>query len=343
MENSRCNKQFNTGFNLIIGSNGSGKSVIFEIIRRCLSTKLSATITSTYGESKVSFAVCRYVNVSADLNTMLSGIYKQLGDEPKQTTYVKFVIFQSSEKQYTCCANKYACKERNILSEDTIMSSENIYVTEKKTPNIYIFLKLGVVPKRKDEDAVEKEIINLFNECDFQQKWDKNKGMKGFNKQLFEETLWKLTNPKKKYTLSLEEINESNVLRKLVNINGKGLIRAPEGVIEAVQFALIYFCRDYYTICLEVPDRGMHSHMVERLRDVIYRSKKISSKSLCVEGKEDKILINAIFDYLVEHIKEDENYFIFGDLQISREEIQYFSSHQKVAFGSYTMEGTVRR
>ncbi|XP_062581792.1 uncharacterized protein LOC134243555 [Saccostrea cucullata] len=250
--------EFNTGFNLIIGSNSSGKSVIFEIIRRCLSTKKSATITSTYGESKVSFAVCRYINVSAEYNTMLSGIYKQVGDSPKQTTYVKFVIFQSSEKQYICCANKFACKEMNILSEDTMMSSENVYVTEEKTPKIYNFLKDGIVPIEKDADAVEREIIVLYKECDFKSKkesecqcklamlddryvatfpmrsigpsqWTESdrvdarlhreneiitneraeiihflfeKGMKGFDKHVFEETLWKLTHPKKNTNLA---------------------------------------------------------------------------------------------------------------------------------------------
>jgi hypothetical protein len=75
-----------------------------------------------------------------------------------------------------------------------------------------------------------------------------------------------------------------------------------------------------------------------------------SSNILCVEGKEDKILIDALFDYLIHSVKDnekgatqEEDAVQIGKLKLSVDEIQYITSHQIVALGSYTMEGPVRR
>lgn len=447
--------EFSEGLNLIIGGNNSGKSVIFEIIRRCMSTNLSATITSSYGESNRSFAICKFSKVPG-LGVLFSGICRYLEEETRQFSYVKFIIYKLTDEIYSCCANKYICKE-NVLMEDTVLASEKLDITnETKWKCIYNFLKNEELPQ--DVNTFEEEIVNLCKGCDFQIKeenecqnklkeldnrfvatfpmrsigpaqWTKSSRvnaklrveneeltneraeiihslfvneMSGFDRKLSDENLRKLTHPKQ-YRLSREEIGDKTHVR----INDQSLLRTPEGIVEAVQFALISSCKDFNTICLEEPDRGMHTQMVERLCDIISGSKDkvfliishntsfvnrwtipftfvcvpersnqqkpihrvislklldepmkanvqtladtddlrkilFSSNILCVEGKVDKILIYALFDYLIDRVNHND-FIQIGEIEISRNEIHYISSHQIVALGSHTMEGPVRR
>lgn len=48
------------------------------------------------------------------------------------------------------------------------------------------------------------------------------------------------------------------------------LLKTSVGVIEAKQFSLIMAHKSFQTICLEEPDRGMHPHMIERMKDVLH-------------------------------------------------------------------------
>ncbi|CAC5363037.1 unnamed protein product [Mytilus coruscus] len=149
----------------------------------------------------------------------------------------------------------------------------------------------------------------------------------------------------------------------------KPLYKTPEGVLEAKQLTLILSHKEFSTISFEEPDRGMHPHMIKKMRDLILRqiigktvliithnpslidkwamsrtfvsSKSILNETIChsirkvpkeyvklcecgkseemknllfssrilfVEGKTDKIIVEAIFSLLIhdDKIQEDK-------------------------------------
>lgn len=52
------------------------------------------------------------------------------------------------------------------------------------------------------------------------------------------------------------------------------LLKTSVGVIEAKQFSLLVAHKSFKTICLEEPDRGMHPHMIERMREVLHKESR---------------------------------------------------------------------
>lgn len=52
------------------------------------------------------------------------------------------------------------------------------------------------------------------------------------------------------------------------------LLKTSVGVIEAKQFSLLVAHNSFKTICLEEPDRGMHPHMIERMREVLHKESR---------------------------------------------------------------------
>ncbi|XP_021373826.1 uncharacterized protein LOC110463510 [Mizuhopecten yessoensis] len=58
------------------------------------------------------------------------------------------------------------------------------------------------------------------------------------------------------------------------------LLRVPEGIIEAMHFSLILAQKNYKTICLKEPDKGMHPQMIEKMRDLVLRSQHRKGKVL---------------------------------------------------------------
>lgn len=58
------------------------------------------------------------------------------------------------------------------------------------------------------------------------------------------------------------------------------LLKTSEGIIEAKVVSLLLAQNDIRTLCLEEPDRGMHSQMIERLKTVLY--KKARCKTIIV-------------------------------------------------------------
>lgn len=52
------------------------------------------------------------------------------------------------------------------------------------------------------------------------------------------------------------------------------LLKTSLGIIEAKQFSLLMAHKKFKTICLEEPDRGMHPHMIERMKDVLHQQSK---------------------------------------------------------------------
>ena len=62
-----------------------------------------------------------------------------------------------------------------------------------------------------------------------------------------------------------------NVLHVIDNGNVVTLEKAPEGLLESMICAILLSMKQFKTLCLEEPGKGMHVQMIERLRDVVLK------------------------------------------------------------------------
>lgn len=77
------------------------------------------------------------------------------------------------------------------------------------------------------------------------------------------------------------------------------LLKTSLGIIEAKQFSLLMAHKLLKTICLEEPDRGMHHHMIERMKEVLHQ-----------ESRKKTIIVATHNPYLLDSRSLD-NTFIF--------------------------------
>lgn len=78
----------NNFLNIFVGANFSGKSTVLELIRRCMTEEIYASVTSSYDDSDVAYAFCKF-DMDPDQN-IISGIIK----DPKTKKVFK-IIFSS--------------------------------------------------------------------------------------------------------------------------------------------------------------------------------------------------------------------------------------------------------
>lgn len=60
------------------------------------------------------------------------------------------------------------------------------------------------------------------------------------------------------------------------------LLKTSEGILEAKLTSLLLAHKDFHTLCLEDPDRGMHPQMIERLKTMLHRHRAAYNKTIVV-------------------------------------------------------------
>lgn len=78
------------------------------------------------------------------------------------------------------------------------------------------------------------------------------------------------------------------------------LLKTSLGIIEAKQFSLLMTHKSYKTICLEEPDRGMHPHMIERMKEVLHH-----------ESRKKTIIVATHNPYLLDSRSLDNTFIFF--------------------------------
>lgn len=59
-------------------------------------------------------------------------------------------------------------------------------------------------------------------------------------------------------------------------------MKTSEGILEAKLTSLLLAHKDFHTLCLEDPDRGMHPQMIERLKTMLHRHRAAYNKTIVV-------------------------------------------------------------
>lgn len=289
-----------TFLNIFVGANFSGKSTVLELIRRCMTEEINASVTSSCDDNLVAYAFCKF-DMDPDQNT-ISGIIK----DPNTNKVFKIIfssemlyviVFSNCNPElrdfYRCKLQEDAeilaifkeedddksvnqllqkikdeCKENNEVSEECT-ASEWKYITDKYVTT-FPLRGIGSLQWSKSEKIAkehkEKNYSAAYERAEIISKL-LSKEEKKFIDADEETRIFKyLTDPE---DFEFEKDNEAITVKH--NKKKIPLLKISEGIFEAKSMSLLLAHSKFKTICLEDPDRGMHPQMIERLRTVLYR------------------------------------------------------------------------
>lgn len=286
--------------NIFVGANFSGKSTVIELIRRCMTEEINASITSSCVDNLVAYAFCKF-DMDPDQN-IISGVMK----EPKTDRVFK-IIFSSDTLDVIVYSNSslhkrnfYRCKPPKdadflaIFREEDDESCVN-QLLQKITQACQVKNKVSETIIKPKWDSIEDKYVTTFplrgigslqwskSQKIAKEHKDKNysaayeraeiistllsQGQKQFINADEEKRIFQyLTDPE-----DFEFEKEKEAITVKHNKKPFPLLKISEGIFEAKSMSLLLAHSKFKTICLEDPDRGMHPQMIERLRTVLYR------------------------------------------------------------------------
>ncbi|CAC5363045.1 unnamed protein product [Mytilus coruscus] len=436
---------FEEGANFVIGGNSTGKTALFELIRRCYSNKKNTTTSSVLNENELAYALCHFEIPEHYPSIEKLELFPSKEEQPEEILTCIFIKRQGSQPENRAKgqANDYDCYKVicSISSTGSIQTFAQKFIgsygcytkqLDNNTKgckrisldksaiedvkdhgtkqNIHDFYKvittdfessttgssdLAVTIMNALYDWLEKGYVGIlpmrsigplqWTNSDLNQHDSRDKNyddadrraeilLNLLNNDLVDKTQEKVFHDQivhpYEFTKHNGKIEVSNTERK--DLSPKRLLKTPEGILEGKQLTLIVAHKEFSTITIEEPDRGMHPHMIKKMRDLILRritgktvliithnpslidkwamsrtfvsSKSILNETIChsickvplgydklckteqiqeminllfssrilfVEGKTDKIVVEALFRLLINDDK------IYGDKRIS--------------------------
>lgn len=321
----------NNFLNIFVGANFSGKSTVLELIRRCMTEEINASVTSSCDDNLVAYAFCKF-DMDPDPN-IISGIIK----DPKTNKVFKIIfssktldviVYSSSlldirnfyrcqppvdadiqavlnEEDDECSVNRLlktitdACRENNKVKKKvikkTLDSIEDKYVTTFPLRGIgslqWSKSKKIAKDQRTKNYSTAYERAEIISEL-------LSKNQKKFINAVEENRVFK-------YLTDLEDFKldkETGTITVTRNGNTKAfpLLKISEGILEAKSTSLLLAHTQFKTLCLEDPDRGMHPQMIERLKSVLYDS-----------GFNKTIIVVTHSPYFIDNLTIDKTHMFF--------------------------------
>ncbi|XP_052067342.1 uncharacterized protein LOC127706724 [Mytilus californianus] len=118
--------EFKDGPHFFIGANSSGKSSTLEILRRCMSTDINTSISSSYDETRNAYAFCKFdlpsvtdISNFKNINKIYSGVIKT-----HENKFIKIVCLEQRESKSIVMHVIYYLQDGN-----------NLTMVDKKTLN----------------------------------------------------------------------------------------------------------------------------------------------------------------------------------------------------------------
>lgn len=285
--------------NIFVGANFCGKSTVIELIRRCMTDEINVSVTSSYNKKSVAYALCQFSLYS--YGNVISGII----NEPRNE--YKFFIFTNESGLFM--RSKYLNSSRSaynglVQADVTTMQAIN---TLFKTPaagnmthiqHLLNLIKEGqlnvILEDEPSWKTIEKKYVATFPMRGIGSvQWTRSKkiGEKERNYRVACERAEVLsTLLSEKYKNDIDEKLEREIFQFItypeefhfherkgcISVEHKNsvfpLLKTSEGILEAKLTSLLLAHKDFHTLCLEDPDRGMHPQMIDRLKTVLHRA-----------------------------------------------------------------------
>ena len=288
-----------SSLNIFVGANFCGKSTVLELIRRCMTKNINLTETNAFDENIIAYAFCEF---TYDTCQVISGFIKEPKGNQTHEEPLKILFCEHSKNSYVrWMTNEVEVKtiknetiEKHLLSLFNNSEGESNPITgildelksskENRVENSIDLLSwksiedryiatfplrgIGIVQWTKSKKIGKTE--NYQTACERAEVISDLLQDGRIDKEKEEEFFQFITHPHK---FTFEKRPDKTIWITFNDNSDKGfpLLKASEGIIEAKTTSLLLAHRDYQTICLEDPDRGMHPQMIERLRTILYR------------------------------------------------------------------------
>ncbi|CAC5363047.1 unnamed protein product [Mytilus coruscus] len=326
---------FKGGANFLIGGNSTGKTALFELIRRCYSNKINTTTSSVLNENELAYAVCHFTvpeqyppieilefSKEEHPKDILACIFiKSQGCQPKniakgqangydcykvicsisstgsiQTFAQKFIgsygcYTKQLDKNTKGCKrislNKSAIGDvkdngtkksihhfYNIIASDFESTTSGSTDRALKIMNaLYDWLEkgyVGILPMRSigplqwtksqlnKHESRDKNYENADRRAEILSDLLDNDLVDKTQEKIFHD---QIVHPYK-FIKHNEKVEVRNTERK--DLPPKRLLKTPEGILEGKQLTLILSHKEFSTITIEEPDRGMHPHLIKK-------------------------------------------------------------------------------
>lgn len=283
--------------NFFVGANFCGKSTVLELIRRCMTDEINASVTRPYEETMVAYAFCKFylpkhgeiisgIIRDPDMNIMFKVfIYKnrtlvRSKSSDSETTRSFSLKEKEGEEVFELIFNKTSDekgdeKVKDILgkikqsSEESSSNEPNWKSLEDKFIATFPLRGIGSVQWTRSERIGEK-----YKEKNYKKAIKRAEIISTLMLQL-DDT--ERTNETRIFNfLTYPEVFKFEKIKGTIQVQHNGrpfdLLKTSEGIIEAKVNSLLLALKDIKTLCLEDPDRGMHPQMIERLKSVLYES-----------------------------------------------------------------------
>ncbi|XP_063398962.1 uncharacterized protein LOC134683586 [Mytilus trossulus] len=139
---------FKDGPHFFIGANSSGKSSTLEILRRCMSTDINSTMSSSYDETKNAYAFCKFeiprctnLEIFKNISTIWSGVVKRTNK-----TFLKIVWLRNSMLSTSTLVQvvdyiidengEFTVKRQKVVNADQSIGEEQLSRTMNKLVSI---------------------------------------------------------------------------------------------------------------------------------------------------------------------------------------------------------------
>ncbi|XP_069117662.1 glutamic acid-rich protein-like [Argopecten irradians] len=161
---------FKKGPNFLIGANGTGKTAVFELIRRCLSSNVNVKDSGINDEEKVAF-VLSYFETSelSDLSELVPAgckLYSLFVRRPTNNTYKLVCVVDKNDKT-TCyldfCTDRYLKQLLELLDKLTNDTDDRTDTTLQEIKRIKDQLKENKA-SATDEDIKDIDLAQLLEE-----------------------------------------------------------------------------------------------------------------------------------------------------------------------------------
>lgn len=320
---------------IFLGANSTGKSSVHELLRRCMTDDINASVSNVFDAKQPAyvFSIFDIPQTRNSETEAVEWVCSGVVNTAENKLSIKVVCWKergNNSSRLSVCSIRL--KKQNSDDNDTPEDGSENYELVDDDENIKAILKKLTKGEELEEQSTKgREILKMVERmyvatlpmrsigvC----QWTRSKALNNKDNYKIAVERADILSTLLDYTdLEIDKKFEEDIFKEIIYpdefkfekkndliwvTNAKSdnplpfpLLKCPEGVLEAKQFAMLVSLRNVFILCLEEPDRGMHPQYVERVRNVL--------KKVC---KNKNVLIVTHSPYMINTITA-ENAFVF--------------------------------
>ncbi|CAG2190338.1 unnamed protein product [Mytilus edulis] len=289
------------GVYIFLGENNTGKSCVFEGIRRCMQTELNASISARHNPDDISYdndtVFHKIVFFEAGNGNIIARSVRHKKEDGWGAFY-ECTLSDDTDKFHLLCSKLLDFKNKDEIDSTAFITFFNTHEPQRSHNNAIevfdqsfehiefetIFAYRGINPIQTSRQIPIKDVHNRYksaNDLAYVIKThldDLRRDSSDVRDTDNESEYFRCMTEPKSYTFELKNEDGTSigslenmqiVVSSEMNGNPFSILKTPEGILEAKVMSITLSKRDTTTLLIEEPGRGMHPSMLDCLRDLV--------------------------------------------------------------------------